>query len=66
MSRKLHCLRNFADDTTFLRNIEDHAITNNCVMTLIEWSSGLKNGRCYSMLRNVMPTYRVWKHRHEL
>ena len=46
-------LLKFADDTKlFPKTREIGDINKNYKMTLINWSSGLKNGRCYSILGN--------------
>ena len=37
----------------FLEKPRKFEIKLNCKMTLIKWSGGLKNGSCYSILRNV-------------
>ena len=37
----------------FLEKLREMGINNNCRTTLINWSSGLKNGRCYSIFKNV-------------
>ena len=44
----------FSDDTKLcLEKSREMGINNNCRMTLINWSSGLKNGRCYSIFKNA-------------
>ena len=43
----------FADDTKLFRKVKELEINNICKMTLINLSSGLKNGRCYSILGNL-------------
>ena len=44
----------FADDKKlFRKNYGKWGLNNNCMMTLINCSSGPKNCRCYSILRNV-------------
>ena len=43
----------FADDINCLEKLRKLEINKNYKMTLINLSSGLKNGRCYSILGNV-------------
>ena len=43
----------FADDTKLFRKTKDIGDNFFYKMTLINYSSGLKNGRCYSILGNV-------------
>ena len=43
----------FADDTKLFTKTKEIGDKKNYKMTLINWSSGLKNGRCYSILGNV-------------
>ncbi len=43
----------FADDTKLFRKLRKLEINKTYKMTLINYSGGLKNGRCYSMLGNV-------------
>ena len=43
----------FADDTKLFTKLRKLEINKNYKMTLINESSGLKNGRCYSILGNV-------------
>ena len=43
----------FADDTKLFTKTKEIGDKQNCKMTLINYSSGLKNGRCYSILGNV-------------
>ena len=45
---------NFSNDTNpFRKTIRKLKINPNYKMTLIHYSGGLKNGRCYSILGNV-------------
>ncbi len=43
----------FADDTKLFRKTKESGDKKNYKMTLINYSSGRKNGRCYSILGNV-------------
>ena len=43
----------FADDTKLFRKLRKLGINKSYRMTLINYSGGLKNGRCYSILGNV-------------
>ena len=43
----------FADDTKLFRKVKEIGDKQKLKMTLINLSSGLKNGRCYSILGNV-------------
>ena len=43
----------FADDTKLFRKVKEIGDNFFYKMTLINLSSGLKNGRCYSILGNV-------------
>ena len=43
----------FADDSKLFRKTKEIGDKQTYKMTLINWSGGLKNGRCYSILGNV-------------
>ena len=43
----------FADDTKLFRKTKEIGDKKNYKMTFINWSGGLKNGRCYSIFGNV-------------